>query len=99
MAMAVDGRHREFLTLALVMPAIALMTATADGRNARERAWLAIVIAVAAPFGVDAWVNREAICWMLCCFALAWPERGHTAWELGRVFGGRAGDRPAAEHE
>ena len=40
-----------------------------------------ILIAVAAPFGVDAWVNREAIAWMLCCFLLAWPERGGAAAE------------------
>ncbi len=94
LSMAVDGRHRDFLTLAFLMPAVALMLAKPSERYGRERGWLAILITIPAPFGVDAWVNREAICWMLLCFALAWPERANAAAELRRLVRCR---RPAAE--
>jgi exo-beta-1,3-glucanase (GH17 family) len=99
LSMAVDGRHRDFLTLAFLMPALALMLAKPDSTHLRERAWLAIVIAVAAPFAVDAWVNREAIFWMLCSFALAWPERAGAAAELSRLSGRLVGRKPAAEQK
>jgi hypothetical protein len=99
LSMAVDGRHRDFLTLAFLMPALALMLAKPDSTHLRERAWLAIVIAVVAPFAVDAWVNREAIFWMLCSFALAWPERAGAAAELSRLSGRLVGRKPAAEQK
>ncbi|MEK9752601.1 MAG: hypothetical protein VW338_05235, partial [Rhodospirillaceae bacterium] len=99
LAMAVDGRHRDFLTLAFLMPALALMLTARTEANARERAWLAILIAATVPFGVDAWVNREAIAWMLCCLLLAWPERGQAAAELTGLMRRLAGRRPAAEQK
>lgn len=78
MALAVDGRHRDFLTLAFVLPAIALaMQARHAAPELRPRtpelAWISLLLIVAGPLAVDAPGNLEAIAWAATCWLLALP--------------------------
>jgi glucan 1,3-beta-glucosidase len=89
---AVDGRHRDFWTLAFWLPAVFLALESWTGRHrpARGRAeegWIAGLLLVAAPFCVDALVDREALAWAGCCVILAAPWLGATIAELRRLAG------------
>ena len=89
LAMAVDGRHRDFLTLALLMPAIALLvwkpkhqdTSPAEG-------WLGLAFLVSGPLAVDYIGNREALAWAACCLLLAWGQRDQIVAEVKRLAAG-----------
>lgn len=93
LSLAIDGRHRDFLTLAYLMPAVALILlgwATRDrrGPGRPEEAWLAALLLVGGPFGVDAAGNYEAWAWAAVCVALALPWLSGFAAEFRRL--GRA---------
>jgi len=87
LALAVDGRHRDFLTLAFLLPAAALILHDRRDRPANPaEAWLAGALLVCGPFAIDALVNREALVWALCCLALAWASRRQILAELRRLY-------------
>ncbi|MGH6660339.1 MAG: hypothetical protein ACREB6_02260, partial [Rhodospirillales bacterium] len=89
LALAVDGRHRDFLTLAFALPAAALIVGGRD-RHADTVAdgWIGGALAACGPLAVDSLGNREAIAWAVCCLALAYPLRGAVAAELRRLRAG-----------
>lgn len=72
-----DGRYRDFLTLAFLMPALALAASAWRGRNAGartpEEAWLSLMIAFMGPAAVDVPGNWEAMAWAGTCLLLALP--------------------------
>jgi len=79
LAIAFDGRHRDFPTLGLWIPALALALHALragpggpPGRR-REEAWVSAGLALAAPFAIDWWGNREAWTWAAVCLLLATP--------------------------
>ena len=86
LGLALDGRHRDFLTLAFVLPAIAAVSA-GPLRSAQKTglAWIGFALAVAAPFAVDHIGNWEALAWAACSLVLAWPLRFAMAEELARL--------------
>lgn len=90
LSFAVDGRHRDFLQLAFALPAVAFALGAWRRRGAkamaRDRAegWVALVLIGAAPFAIDAAVNREAWVWASLCWLLAAPWAG-AAWRALRV--------------
>lgn len=89
LALAVDGRHRDFLTLAFLLPALALILFDREPRApVIAEGWVAAGLALCGLFAIDSIGNREAILWALCCLALVWPLRRQVAAELGRL--GRA---------
>ena len=79
LAIAFDGRHRDFPTLGLWLPGVALALHAARCREApgpdmrREEAWLSLVLAIAGVFGIDYWKNIEAWFWAANCLLLAAP--------------------------
>jgi exo-beta-1,3-glucanase (GH17 family) len=97
LSMAVDGRHRDFLTLAYLMPAVAMIILAWQSRDSAredrpEAAWLAGLLLVSGPLAVDAWSNREAWAWAGVCLLLAlpWlPRLGPELRRLGRCLGPR----------
>ena len=91
-SLAVDGRHRDFLTLAFVLPALALAmqawTYRGDAKTA-EDAWISLLIGIAGPMSVEAFGNREAFAWAGTCVLLAlpgWPAITVEARRLARIF-------------
>ncbi|MCF3628778.1 glycosyl hydrolase family 17 protein [Thalassospiraceae bacterium LMO-SO8] len=92
LALAADGRHRDFVPLAFVLPglALALLAWRARGMQAArpEEAWIALLLAVAGPLAVDAPGNLEALAWAGTCLLLALPGLPGVAGELR--FLGRA---------
>jgi hypothetical protein len=87
LSIAVDGRHRDFLTLAFLLPAAALFFCDRAPRkeNAAE-AWLGATVLISGPLGIDWFTNYEAILWAGCCLLLAYPFLGQMAAELGRLL-------------
>ena len=92
---AVDGRHRDFWTLAFWLPALvfAVEAWRRRGREGQataraEEGWIAGLLLVCGPLGVDALVDREALVWAACCVLLAAPWLGATLVEVRRL--GRA---------
>jgi exo-beta-1,3-glucanase (GH17 family) len=77
LALAADGRHRDFLPLAFVLPGLALAVLAWRGRGGLpgrpEDAWVALLLAVAGPLAVDAPGNLEAFAWAGVCLLLALP--------------------------
>tara|TARA_R110001592_G_scaffold126065_1_gene336652 strand:- start:1796 stop:3445 length:1650 start_codon:yes stop_codon:yes gene_type:complete len=77
LALAVDGRHRDFLPLAFVLPGLALAVLAWRGRGEQiarpEDAWIALLLAVAGPLAVDDLGNLEALAWAGTCLLLALP--------------------------
>jgi exo-beta-1,3-glucanase (GH17 family) len=92
LALAADGRHRDFLPLAFVLPGLALAVLAWRGRGEQiarpEDAWIAMLLAVAGPLAVDAPGNLEALAWAGACLLLALPGLPGVAGELR--FLGRA---------
>ncbi len=91
LTLAIDGRHRDFLTPVMIMPALALVLDDLVGAelSAGARAglaWMGIAFLLAGPFAVDAPDNAEAIAWALCCLALAVHLRPLIADELRRLY-------------
>ncbi|MBI2586435.1 MAG: beta-1,6-glucan synthase [Rhodospirillales bacterium] len=99
LALAVDGRHRDFLTLAFALPAAALIL---FGGNTRRPSvadgWIGGALAACGPLAVDSLGNREAIAWALCCLALAYPLRGAIAAELRRLRAGLRQQQDGGHH-
>lgn len=88
--MAVDGRHRDFLTLAFVLPALALAMQAWRHRHeavdrSAETAWASAMLIVAGPLAVDAPGNGEAIAWAGTCLLLASPGVPAIVAELRRL--------------
>ncbi|MBM3560038.1 MAG: glycoside hydrolase family 17 [Alphaproteobacteria bacterium] len=83
-SLAVDGRHRDFLQLAFWLPAVAFALLAwqrrgeAAGDARPEEGWTALLLVAAAPFTVDALVNREALVWAAVCVLLALPWLPHA---------------------
>ena len=78
LALAADGRHRDFLPLAFILPGLALALLawrTRDHAEAGrpEDAWIALLLAIAGPLAVDAPGNLEALAWAGTCLLLAVP--------------------------
>ncbi len=79
LAIAFDGRHRDFPTIGLWLPGVALALHAARSRAAtgadkrREEAWLSLVLVVSGVFGIDYWKNVEAWFWAANCVLLAAP--------------------------
>lgn len=92
LALAADGRHRDFLPLAFVLPGLALALLAWRGRRmptARpEDAWIAMLLAAAGPLAVDTPGNLEAMAWAGTCLLLALPGLPAVLGELR--FLGRA---------
>lgn len=89
-SLAVDGRHRDFLTLAFIPPAIALaIQAKLAASHARARTpesgWIALLLIVAGALAVDAPGNREAIAWAATCWLLALPGLPAVTAEFARL--------------
>jgi len=90
LALAVDGRHRDFLTLAFVLPAIALAmqaryAASREPPHPPELAWITLLLVVAGPLAVDAPGNLEAIAWAATCWLLALPGLPAVATEFAQL--------------
>jgi glucan 1,3-beta-glucosidase len=90
LALAVDGRHRDFLTLAFVLPAIALAiqaryAASRERPHPPELAWITLLLIVSGPLAVDAPGNLEAIAWAATCWLLALPGLPAVATEFARL--------------
>lgn len=84
--LAIDGRHRDFLTLAFLMPAIALVLAgPLRGAVSPSLAWVGMALAVSGPLAIDHVGNMDALAWAGCCLLLAWPLRLAGAAELRRL--------------
>ncbi len=92
--LAIDGRHRDFATLAFWLPALAfLLSGVVRAPMVRfaEEAWFAMVLVVAGIFAIDHYTNWEAWVWTLCCWALAAPWAGAMKDELLRLKGAAFG--------
>ena len=88
--LAIDGRHRDFATLAFWLPALAFLASgviRAPAVRYAEEAWFAMVLVVAGVFAIDHYANWEAWAWTLCCWALAAPWAGAMKDELLRLKG------------
>jgi glucan 1,3-beta-glucosidase len=86
LAIAVDGRHRDFLTLAFLLPAAALFFCDrAPRKKSPAEGWLGATVLVAGPLGIDWFTNYEAIAWAACCLMLAYPFLGQVVAELRRL--------------
>jgi glucan 1,3-beta-glucosidase len=91
LALAVDGRHRDFFSLAFWLPAAALAlvcwrTRAQDGEPRAEEGWIAGLLLVAGPLGIGALVNREALVWAAVCIVLAGPWLPYSLREIMRLF-------------
>lgn len=99
LALAVDGRHRDFLTLAFALPAAALILGERSKReDTVADGWIGGALAACGPLAVDSLGNREAIAWALCCLALAYPLRGAVAAELRRLKAGLRQQQDGSHH-
>lgn len=102
LALAVDGRHRDFLTLAFVLPAIALAIQTRHAAS-RERphtpelAWITLLLVLAGPLAVDAPGNLEAIAWAATCWLLALPGLPAAATECAQLHRVLSAERQAEQ--
>jgi glucan 1,3-beta-glucosidase len=86
--LAVDGRHRDFATLALWLPALACLIAgfvRVPGERYAEEAWLAMVLVAASVWSIDHYNNIEAWIWAATCWAIAVPWTGTMRDELKRL--------------
>ena len=74
---ALDGRYRDFHTLAFLLPALALLLLAWRGKAAASRTseegWLCLMIALSGPAAVDVPGNWEAMAWAGTCLLLALP--------------------------
>ncbi len=95
LAIAFDGRHRDFPTIGLWIPALAFALHAARAGLAvvpgerREEAWTSAAILIAGLFGNDWWGNVEAWKWIATCLLLAAPGLPNSwaeALRLGRLF-------------
>jgi glucan 1,3-beta-glucosidase len=79
LAIAFDGRHRDFPSLGMWIPGLALALhayrAGLDIRpgERREEAWTVATVAIAGLFGNDWWGNVEGWVWIATCLLLAAP--------------------------
>jgi len=83
--LAVDGRHRDFATLALWLPALAFLLGgfvRVQGVRFAEEGWLALVLIVSGVWSIDHYNNIEAWIWALTCWAVAAPWTGAIRDEL-----------------
>ena len=79
-------RHRDFLTLAFLLPAAALFFCDQAPRKENPaEGWLGGAVLVCGPLGIDSFANREAILWAACCLVLGYPFLGQVKAELGRL--------------
>jgi glucan 1,3-beta-glucosidase len=91
--LAVDGRHRDFATLAFWLPALACLIAgfvrvkdTQTGaKRYAEEAWLAMVLVISSIWSIDHYGNIEAWIWAATCWAIAAPWAGAMRDELRRL--------------
>ena len=98
LAMAVDGRHRDFLTLAFVLPALAMAVQSwrygaAGHSRAAEDGWLALIFLIAGVFAVDSIGDTEALAWMGTCVLLGLPGVPAIAAEVRRLGGALSAKR------
>lgn len=89
--MAVDGRHRDFLTLAFILPALAIFfqarfSAGGDQTPPPEEAWMTLILLVAGPMAVDHFGNWEALGWAATCLVFAVPGLPALQAEISRLF-------------
>ncbi len=89
--MAVDGRHRDFLTLAFILPALAIFfqarsIAGADQSRPPEEAWGTLILLIAGPMAVDHFGNWEALGWAATCLVFAVPGLPALRAEISRLF-------------
>ena len=85
----IDGRHRDFPTLALWLPALAGLIAgpvRTQATRYAEEAWLAAVITVFGLMAVDYYLDFEAWEFAIVCVALAAPWWGAIRSETRRLF-------------
>jgi len=88
--MAIDGRHRDFLTLAFILPAAALAVQFwRPDRNrasrAPEDAWVCLLLVISAPLAIYLPGNLEALGWTMACLLLAVPGLPALAAEIRRL--------------
>jgi exo-beta-1,3-glucanase (GH17 family) len=87
LTMVMDGRHRDFLTLAFLLPAVALMLHDSrDRRISIAEGWVGAAILLCGPLAIDSPQNWESIAWGACCVALAWPQRQQISAEATRLY-------------
>ena len=104
LALAIDGRHRDFLTLAFWIPGAAFLLLSLRTRALRdpsygarpEEGWIAALLLLTAPFAVDAPNNAEAWAWAATCVLLALPWLSDALAEAGRL---RRAFRSARPHD
>ncbi len=103
LALAFDGRHRDFPTVGYLIPAIAFLVHAWRSRRipvngARsEEAWFGAILAIGAPLTIDWHLNVEAILWAVTSIALAVPWLPYSLREAKRLAALARGSRPAAE--
>lgn len=89
LALAVDGRHRDFLTLAYWMPAavfaVLSLRQPPPGRPEIDEGWLGILLVLGGLGAIDSFGNREALVWAVCCLTLAFPLRASMRAEIRRL--------------
>lgn len=86
--LAVDGRHRDFATLALWLSALAFLLGgivRAPGVRYAEEGWLAMILVVSSVWSIDHYNNTEAWIWAATCWAIALPWTGAMRDELVRL--------------
>ncbi len=86
--LAVDGRHRDFATLALWIPAIAVLlggVVRVPGVRFAEEAWLAMILIASSVWSIDHYGNVEAWIWAATCWAIAFQWIDAMRDELDRL--------------
>ena len=86
--LAVDGRHRDFATLALWLPALAMLLGgfvRVPGTRYAEEGWLAMVLVVSSVWSIDHYGNIEAWIWAATCWAVAAPWTAAMRDEFRRI--------------
>lgn len=90
--LAVDGRYRDFPTLAYWLPAAAFGLRFLARRPAAvlpsdpQAGWCAVALAACGLGALEDWRNGEAWLWAACCIALAAPWLPHGWRDLRRVL-------------
>jgi hypothetical protein len=93
-----DGRHRDFLSLAYLPPAAAFALVAWLHRGAHPStvpqpatAWLSALLGICGVLAIDHPANGEALAWAATCLLLAasgWPAVRAEALRMVRPLGG-----------
>ncbi|MBE1236410.1 hypothetical protein IHV25_01915 [Phaeovibrio sulfidiphilus] len=97
LAMGIDGRYRDFLTLGFLFPALTLLLPSREedtgsqpdtgpdaDRQGPTEAWLGLGIVIFGLLGIDSPWNLQALAWAGVCLALGYACRPAMALEWSR---------------